>query len=102
MRQETLCQYNRPKEGGSRPCYLKSGTDTDDDTGIQGETARKAEAGMGWDSKKLVDDDSDADSMAPLEVQERPLVPVLCWALSAHTRVRRYYGQCYLTETRFY
>jgi hypothetical protein len=35
---------------------------------------------MDWDMKTLVDHKLDADSMAPIEIEEQPIVPVLYYA----------------------
>jgi len=43
----------------------------------QGEAEGNTQADMDWDTKTLVDEESDAGSMAAMEFEERPVVPVL-------------------------
>ncbi|KAG9228272.1 hypothetical protein BJ875DRAFT_547861 [Amylocarpus encephaloides] len=81
-KQETPHQYKAPKKRG-RPKVRRVYASTDaDDEGedeeediSQGET--DVESDVDWDTKTLPDEDSDADSMAPMEVEEQPIAPTL-------------------------
>jgi hypothetical protein len=68
-KQETPHQYKTPKKRG-RPkvCRLYSSTDIDDEEEniSQGET--EVESNIDWETKTLADEDSDTDSIAPIEV----------------------------------
>jgi hypothetical protein len=58
--------------------HLDDSTDAaedDDDADISQEEAEGTD--MDWDTKTLVDDESDADSMAAMELEEPPPVPTL-------------------------
>jgi hypothetical protein len=81
-KQETPHQYKAPKKRG-RPkvCRVYTSTDVEDDDDeeeediSQGET--DVESDVDWETKTLADEDSDTDAMAPMEVEERPMAPVL-------------------------
>jgi hypothetical protein len=65
-------QNTEPHKQGKPPC------ENDGNTNIsQGEVKGNRQADVDWDTKTLVDDESDADSMAPMEFEERLIVPVL-------------------------
>ena len=80
-RQETPHQYKAPKKGpNTRHLDMSidaddSDTDMDDtDTDIsQGEADTNVDEDIDWDTKTLIDNKSDTDSMAPIEIEDRPL-----------------------------
>ena len=58
--------------------YSSTGVDDDEEEEediSQGET--DVESDVDWETKTLADEDSDADSMAPMEVKERSVAPIL-------------------------
>lgn len=92
-RQETPHHFKTPRPKGClKTCHLDLGIDTDsvnrdifrDD--IWGEAKCNAQPDVDWDIKTLVgqesdlDVDSDADSMAAIELNKPPIVPVLYYA----------------------
>jgi hypothetical protein len=77
-RQETPHQYKASKSRGRPKSRLLDGSEDaedDDDTDISQEEAEGTN--MDWDAKSLVDDESDADSVAAMEFKEPPIVPEL-------------------------
>jgi hypothetical protein len=68
-RQETPHSYKTPR--------TRKNKDARQNTEPHEQGRPPCENDMDWDTKTLVDDKSDADSMAPMEIEERPIVPVL-------------------------
>jgi hypothetical protein len=85
-RQETPHSYKAPRTRKSKDAWKniepheqgRPPYENDGNPNIsQGEAKGNTQADVDWDTKTLVDDESDVDSIAPVEFEERPIVPVL-------------------------
>lgn len=77
-KQETPHQYKTPNKRGRPkvcPVYASTYADDEEEDISQGET--DVESDIDWETKTLPDQDSDADSMAPMEVEEQPIASTL-------------------------
>lgn len=85
-RQETPHSYKTPRTRKNKDArqntephkHSRPPCENDGNTNIfRGEAKGNRQADVDWDMKTLVDDESDADSIAPMEIEERPIVPEL-------------------------